>query len=117
VLLVESDARAVSVIRDNIASLGLHAARVTRGSVLTVVSGPPPGGPVDLALLDPPYSLGEDDLRLVLAHLAGGWLAEGALLVVERSTRSPEPPWPDGVDRLGKGRRYGETTVWFAELR
>ncbi len=116
VLLVESDARAVSVIRDNIAALALPAAQVTRASVLTVVSAPPPGGRVDLALLDPPYSLGEGDLAEVLRLLAEGWLAEGSLVVVERSTRSAEPSWPHELERVGKGRRYGETTVWFAEL-
>ncbi len=114
VLLVESDARAVSVIRDNIAALDLPAARVTRASVLAVVSTEPAGGPVALALLDPPYSLGEEDLALVLGYLSDRWLAEDALVVVERSTRSPEPTWPGALERLGKGRRYGETTLWFA---
>ncbi|MEO5610711.1 MAG: 16S rRNA (guanine(966)-N(2))-methyltransferase RsmD [Ornithinibacter sp.] len=117
VLLVESDARAVSVIRDNIAALGLPAAQVTRQSVLSVVSVPPSGGTVSLALLDPPYSLGEDDLALVLQHLVDRWLDAEALVVIERSTRSPEPSWPEVLARLGKGRRYGETTVWFAETR
>ena len=36
------------------------------------------------------------------------------MLVVERSTRSPEPGWPAGLRRFEQ-KRHGETTVWFAE--
>jgi 16S rRNA (guanine966-N2)-methyltransferase len=32
---------------------------------------------------------------------------------VERSSRSPEPRWPDGLERTDR-RAYGETVVWFA---
>ena len=42
-----------------------------------------------------------------------GW-PPGGLVVVERSSRSPEPAWPAGLERVGKPRRYGETTVWLA---
>ncbi|MGB7819768.1 MAG: 16S rRNA (guanine(966)-N(2))-methyltransferase RsmD [Ornithinibacter sp.] len=116
VLLVESDARAVSVIRDNIAALDLSAGQALRMTVVAALAAGPPGGPVGLALLDPPYSLGEEDLAVVLQHLTDRWLSDDALVVVERSTRSPEPSWPHALERVGKGRRYGDTTVWFAEL-
>ena len=66
-------------------------------------------------LVDPPYSLDEAELAEVLDRLAAGWLAPGGLLVVERSTRSPEPVWPPGIRRSGKPRKYGETTVWLAQ--
>jgi len=33
---------------------------------------------------------------------------------VGRSTRSPEPTWPEGLGRFAD-KRYGETTIWFAE--
>jgi 16S rRNA (guanine966-N2)-methyltransferase len=33
--------------------------------------------------------------------------------VLERSSRSPEPTWPDGLVRSDE-RRYGETVLWFA---
>jgi 16S rRNA (guanine966-N2)-methyltransferase len=42
----------------------------------------------------------------------GGWLAAGAVVVVERSSRSPEPTWVEGVTGE-RGRRYGETTLWY----
>ena len=40
--------------------------------------------------------------------------APRAVVVVERSTRSPEPTWPAGLERFAD-KRYGETTIWFAE--
>lgn len=52
------------------------------------------GALVDLVLIDPPYNLAEPALGEVLAELARRHLRPGALVVVERSTRSPEPPWP-----------------------
>lgn len=73
-----------------------------------------PGEPFDLVFIDPPYDLGEEVLAGVLAELADGLLTEHAVLVVERSSRSPEPVWPADVELIGP-RRYGETTVWFAE--
>ena len=43
-----------------------------------------------------------------------GVLHPDAIVVVERSTRSPEPTWPGGLERFDE-RRYGETTLWFAQ--
>lgn len=74
----------------------------------------PDGGRVVLALLDPPYPLGEEELAGVLRSLATDWLAPAAVVVVERSSRSPEPTWPDGLRRFRR-RDHGETTLWFAE--
>jgi len=76
------------------------------------------GAPVDLVLLDPPYELSEEGLTAILAPLARSedpWLTASAVVVVERSTRSPEPIWPEGMRRFAD-KRYGETTIWFAEL-
>ena len=68
----------------------------------------------DLVLIDPPYDVGEDEIAGVLAALAEGpWLAPGALVVVERSTRSPQPRWPTSWT-AEKVRRYGETALWLA---
>jgi 16S rRNA (guanine966-N2)-methyltransferase len=41
-------------------------------------------------------------------------LSQDAVVVVERSSRSPEPRWPDGLEAL-RSKSYGETTVWFAQ--
>ena len=47
-----------------------------------------------------------------MALLADGWLAGGALVVVERATRSGPLDWPPGY-LPGKSRRYGEATFWY----
>lgn len=73
--------------------------------------------PAHLVLLDPPYPLGEDDLGGVLSLLvAHGWLDPDALVLVERSARSPRPTWPPGLVHLDS-RTYGETAVHLGEPR
>ena len=67
----------------------------------------------DLVFLDPPYPLDEPALSAVLAKL-NPHLAPAAVVVVERSSRSPEPAWPGGVERFAE-KKYGETRLWFAE--
>jgi 16S rRNA (guanine966-N2)-methyltransferase len=67
----------------------------------------------DVAFLDPPYPLDEPALAAVLEKLARH-LAAGAVVVVERSSRSPEPSWPAGLERFAE-KKYGETRLWFAE--
>jgi len=67
----------------------------------------------DLVFLDPPYPLDEVALAAVLAKLLPH-LAEGAVVVVERSARTPEPSWPEGLERFAE-KKYGETRLWFAE--
>ena len=115
VVLVESDRRAADVIAANARDLGLRGVRVVRTTVSAHLSGDPgPDAVADLVLVDPPYDVDEPTLAAVLERLAAGWLAPDALLVVERSSRSPEPTWPLGVGRAAKPRKYGETTVWFA---
>jgi 16S rRNA (guanine966-N2)-methyltransferase len=115
VVLVESDRRAADVIAGNARDLGLPAVRVVRTTVAAhLAPEPAPELAADLVFVDPPYDLDEPALRLVLDRLAAGWLAPGGLLVVERSTRSPEPAWPDGIQRAGKPKKYGETTVHYA---
>ena len=49
----------------------------------------------------------------VLSLLAEqGWLAPGALVIVERATRSGPLSWPDGF-AVDRARRYGEATFWY----
>jgi hypothetical protein len=42
----------------------------------------------------------------------GGWLAPGALVVVERGTRSGPFAWPAGYTPE-RSRGYGEATLWY----
>ena len=112
VLMVESDAQAVAVIRANIATVGLEGAQVTRDRVERVLASR--GGPdrYDLVFADPPYAMTTAAVTRVLTLLTDGWLAHDALVVVERATRSGPVHWPPGY-LPGKSRRYGEATFWY----
>lgn len=114
VTLVEGDRRTAALVRANARELGCTAARVLSANVHTVLAGPreDPGDlPYDVVFLDPPYPLDEAHLAADL-ELLPGWLASEALVVVERSSRSPEPTWPPGVVRE-RSKRYGETVLWY----
>lgn len=67
----------------------------------------------DVIMLDPPYDLGEAELAANLAACAA-LLADDGVLLVERSSRSPEPSWPEGLVQF-KQKRYGETVLWWSE--
>ncbi|MFE9768434.1 16S rRNA (guanine(966)-N(2))-methyltransferase RsmD [Streptomyces sp. NPDC005808] len=112
-LLVEADARAARVIRENVKSLDLPGAEVRPGKAEQIIQTPAPSDPYDLVFLDPPYAVSDDDLREILLTLrSGGWLAAEALVTVERSTRGGEFGWPVGFDAI-RARRYGEGTFWY----
>ncbi|HYJ28610.1 MAG TPA: 16S rRNA (guanine(966)-N(2))-methyltransferase RsmD [Nocardioides sp.] len=115
VVLVESDRRAADVIAGNARDLGLTTVRVVRATVGGhLAPDPVADDAADLVFVDPPYDLDEAALGAVLDRLRAGWLAPGGLLVVERSSRGPEPGWPDGIHRASKQKKYGETTIWYA---
>jgi 16S rRNA (guanine966-N2)-methyltransferase len=109
--LVDHDRRALAAMRRTVSDLGLHQVRVQARDVRAYLAGG--AREHELVFLDPPYDLGQDALGAVLAGLTHGWLAEDAVVVVERSARSGEPPWPDGLS-LEWSRVYGETTIWVA---
>jgi 16S rRNA (guanine966-N2)-methyltransferase len=115
VVLVEQAAPALRALRSNIATLGLADVRAVADSVQRFLDLPDPAqvGPFDVVLADPPYPEPEPRITRVLEVLAARWLSQDALVVLERSSRSPEPTWPDGLVRSDE-RRYGETVLWFA---
>jgi len=117
VLLVESDRAAAAVARANTDVIGRPGLRVRAETVERVLAvAPAVGDRVDLVLLDPPYDVDEEALAAVLALLVTGqWLAPPAIVVVERSSRSPQPRWLAPLAAMGE-RRYGETTIWFADV-
>ena len=112
VTLVEQDRGAATLVRSNASTLGFAAADVRAAPVAATLARPP-AAPYDVAFLDPPYALDEAGVAADLAALVGqGWLAPDAVVVVERSARSPEPQWPAGlVD--ARSKRYGETVLWY----
>jgi 16S rRNA (guanine966-N2)-methyltransferase len=115
VTFVESDRRAVEVLRRNARELGLPGVTVLSGTVEATLAAPAARG-YDVILADPPYSVGNAALTALLARMvAGGWLAEQGLLVLERATRDGAPDWPPGLSPI-RTRRYGDTTLLWAEL-
>lgn len=116
VLLVESGARAARVIRANIEAIGLPGAEVVTDRVERVLARGPAsvgGGRYDIVFADPPYALAGEGVTAVLRALADrAWLAPGALVIVERATRSGPLSWPEGFT-ADRARRYGEATFWY----
>jgi 16S rRNA (guanine966-N2)-methyltransferase len=113
VLLVESDARAVAVIKTNVTALGLPGATVATDRVERLLARQKDERErADLVFADPPYAVTDEAVAQMLTLLGDGWLADGALVVVERATRSGAFEWPPGYDE-GKSRRYGEATFWY----
>jgi 16S rRNA (guanine(966)-N(2))-methyltransferase RsmD len=113
-LFVESDARAASVITQNIASLGVRGASVRRGTVAAVLAGGA-ARPVDLVFADPPYEVDDAAIsEMLVALVAGGWSTPGTVAVVERWASGIEIGWPDGWS-VWSARRYGDTRIELAE--
>jgi len=138
VLFVEADAGAARVIRGNLATVGLPGGQLVMGRVERVLargpsaersgersaersgersaerSGEHGGEPgYDLVVADPPYAAGDDDVAAMLTALRdGAWLAPGAVVAVERATRSGPVLWPPGY-AADRSRRYGEATFWY----
>lgn len=112
--LVEHDRRIARVIHNNVRGLGLVGAEVVTMSVERFLRDGPGTRPrYDAVFIDPPYSMGAEPLMAALDHLVvQGWLTADSTLVVERSSRTPEPHWPAAVVPT-RSRRYGDTTVWY----
>lgn len=113
VWLVESDRATARVLQTNVATVGLAGVHPRVADVSHLVATPHDDEPFDVVFLDPPYAVSQDDVVAVIDDLVThGWLADDAVLVVERSTRSGAFPWPVGTAG-DRSRRYGETTLWY----
>jgi 16S rRNA (guanine966-N2)-methyltransferase len=113
VLLVESDPRAARIARDNVSALGVgDRVRVSQATVRQALAVRPEA-PYDLIFADPPYGVPGAEVDAMLTELVrGDWLAEGAVVVVERSGRDPGVAWVPGIT-AERGRRYGDTMLWY----
>ena len=108
-VLVESATKAVGVIRSNIARTGLDA-EVVKADVTRWVAGPATAQ-FDVVFADPPYSLSSKLVSNVVSSLSvGGWLADGAVVVVERDSHDDEIEWATGFSDITR-RRFGNTSV------
>ncbi|HEX5404641.1 MAG TPA: 16S rRNA (guanine(966)-N(2))-methyltransferase RsmD [Pseudonocardiaceae bacterium] len=109
---VESDRKALDVLRRNAASVGLPGTVVLPGAVESVLADRATE-PFDIVLADPPYALTEQQVATMLDRLAGnGWLAGHGVLVLERAARAAEPTLPAGLTMI-RSRRYGDTVTYW----
>lgn len=117
--LVEFNDKAAAVCQRNAELVnklaGSKVVRVQRSRVETFLARVDEAGvdQWDLVFIDPPYPLTEIELSLVLELLAPR-LSPFAVVVVERSSRTPEPAWPAALEKFAD-KKYGETRLWFAE--
>ena len=74
------------------------------------------GEAFDVIFIDPPYALSSEDCDALLQSLCSGSATHaGSVIILERSTRSPDPRPPEGW-QVADRRHYGETAVWFLEM-
>jgi 16S rRNA (guanine966-N2)-methyltransferase len=109
-VLVDRDRSAEQAIEQNLETTGFaDRARFVR-SPISGVGGDQPrdGAPFDLVFCDPPYSLPDSELAVVLDNLRATDLADEALVVVER--RAPEWSPPEGWSTSWQ-RKYGDTLI------
>ena len=110
-LFVETAAPALDAIRANVETFKLDGrARALRQDATRLAARPTAEAPFDLAFLDPPYGKGLGEAALA-ALKAGGWLADGAVIVFERGADEPELEAP-GFEVVDQ-RRYGAASVWI----
>jgi 16S rRNA (guanine966-N2)-methyltransferase len=113
VLFVDDGAQARGVIRENIDALGLGGSTRLFRRDAARLGAAGPISPFSLVFCDPPY--GRDLAPRALASAAeGGWLAEGALVVIEETQR-PAVVLPDGFSEIER-RDYGETRLVFGQF-
>ena len=89
-------------------------ARLAPSRVESVLLGGPLGGEAyDIVVADPPYDTDGERIGELLRDLVRyHWLAPDAVVVLERSSRTPPPAWVPEVTGE-RSRRYGETTLWY----
>ncbi|MEM9144968.1 MAG: 16S rRNA (guanine(966)-N(2))-methyltransferase RsmD [Pseudomonadota bacterium] len=112
-VFVDDFAAARGLIRENAERLGLLGeTKIWRRDATRL--GPCRGAPYDLIFADPPYRSGLGEAALASAR-EGGWIAPGALVVLELAGDETPPalPWLDPAD----ARRYGETQIMLAHAK
>lgn len=113
VTFVESDPKAVQVMRKNFTACGLlDQAELRVGLTKTFLQRPQWwNGPYDVLFADPPYAA-KEAAELVLGSWGIGLLAEDAVMVIEQDARAE---LPTATDRATLIRRYdyGDTALFL----
>jgi 16S rRNA (guanine966-N2)-methyltransferase len=109
---LEQDEAALGAIRANVEHLGVEDRVSIERRDATRLTARPPGGAAafELVFLDPPYGKGLAE-KALSALANGGWLAEGAVAVVEQGSRDVAAA-PEGFERLDE-RLWGVSRVSF----
>lgn len=118
VALVEKHGPAAQVVRGNVARLQPRLRNgcditVHRQSAIAFLESHPDPDSWDVVFIDPPYDFAEPSLEEVLRRILPT-LRQGAVVMVERSSRSGAPNLPEGYATI-RAKRYGETTLFWLE--
>lgn len=106
-VFVDDHAPSRALIRENVEKLRLTGAtKIWRRDATRL--GPCREAPYGLIFADPPYR-SELGPAALTAALAGGWIAPGAVIVLESAAAEP-PPALDGLPQADC-RRYGESQI------
>ena len=109
-LFIDDAAAARALIRENVAALGLGGvSRIFRRDA-TRLGDAQRLAPFSLVFLDPPYGRGLAQSALASAQ-AGGWIAPGALIVVEEAAKAAFAA-PAGMEELDR-RTYDDSELIF----
>src|SRR6201990_3574275 len=111
VLFVDNGAEARALLRNNVESLALGGVTKVYRRDATDLGPAHPLEPFSLAFLDPPY--GKGFAETALASLRdGGWLAPGALVVVEEAKAAAFAA-PEGYQELQRGGDEDRAVVFL----
>lgn len=108
---VENTAASRALIQENITTFGLGGVATIFRRDATDIG--PVGGRAGFTLVfaDPPYGKGLGEAAIA-AVIAGGWLADRAVIVLEEDAKAGIS-WPEGCHEIDR-RRYGATQIAIA---
>ena len=118
--MVERDGKAAAVCVANLKSVSKALAqeeieldgKVINKSVSAFLSAPGVQE-IDLVFIDPPYEVSNEEVTENLEALLP--ILKNATVVVERSSRTGEPGWPDGYT-LDDTKSYGDTVIYWLSI-
>lgn len=111
-VFVEESAEGRGLIRTNVEAFGLTGRTKIFRRDATALGDAGTLGPFGLVFADPPYGKGLGE-RALQSLRSGGWLAPGALCVVEEAASAAFAPG-EGFAVMDE-RSYGETVIRFIE--
>jgi len=113
-VFVDNASASRALIQENIVALGLGGiTTIFRRSALDLGAAYRKLS-FGLVFADPPYGQGLGE-QAIAAAIASGWLADGAVIVLEEAANA-DVAWPDGCVALDQ-RQYGKTQVLFARYQ